>query len=988
MEKSLQGKGAQAPTTSLTIPAFYNSIMAPKNISFPKHLNPVATALADERIAKLMLIVSPGSGKALKPDTKIPTPNGFKALKNLKVGDSVISPNGNSTKILGIRHNSSSDLYKFTFKDGRELTANKDHLWKCYTKKFNKTELLDTSAPDWRIRSTEELVHYFANPKNNKWYVPLAEPVEYAQKVYDIAPYTLGVLIGDGSITGHPGFTSFDQEIVDRVSNEWGAENIVLSKSDPAKHYYGVKGIKQALIALNLHGKLSYEKHIPEEYKYGSIEQRISLIQGLMDTDGTVNNKLGTPSFCTTSRTLAEDVREILWSLGCIVHIGQKKGRYTREGKYVNTRIAYNLSIRSKNPEMLFHLSRKKFLARKTQYTEGLALEIKSIIPDIRSESICIMVENSDGLFLAGDYVTTHNSMFLSVVYPLYVLGMKPDHTIINVSASEGLPQGFMQAVMEVIDKSPHYKRLFPKTRPDKKAGWSMERGIYTTARPPGDPDSSYRAAGLTSKQLVGKHAKLMILDDIHDQENSSSMGACQKVIDSYYNNLLGRADPQESRFVLAGRRWSQWDIYGHLMESGDWVALKLPAERGPGQTALYYDVYVPPGMECCFTEGGAMEVPSDNPAYRMFRAYYGVDPLKQGFYWPEMEVKRRDYFTVKRNNPASAAAVYQASPGGRESGVFLESDFKYLPLGNYPRLTPSLIPPSLTPPGSRIIQSWDVSHTVGKNADYSVCMTAILIPCSAWHNGEQEELIGKADAHYDVVVVDLWVGQVEASGLMDKMRELDSEWNPEFIAVEKNTGSIPIIQMLSNSLPIIPMALKNNNKKARALISVGPGTASVQGWMRQGRVRFWEEAPWLRDLKTEMIDFTGDGAGHDDRVDAATWLITQAILLGSGTPLIPSDSSTESKPIEDSQLALEAMAMRSDAGRLLADLAQAHQASQTRPAQVGIQPIMPTNLPAIQVCQNCRYRDKMSMCIIQRRRVVGLDSCASWSWDGQNGQG
>jgi len=368
-----------------------------------------------------------------------------------------------------------------------------------------------------------------------------------------------------------------------------------------------------------------------------------------------------------------------------------------------------------------------------------------------------------------------------------------------------------------------------------------------------------------------------MILDDIHDAENSSSMGACQKVIDSYYNNLLGRADPQESRFILAGRRWSQWDIYGHLIESGDWVAMRLPAERGPGQTALYYDVYVPPGMDCCFTEGAAQEVNTDNPKYRQFRAYYGVDPEKQGFFWPASEVKRRDYFSVKRNSPAQAAATYQGSPGGNESGVFLESDFRYIPLGNYPAMTPELIPPAIMPPGSRIIQGWDVSHTIGKNADYSVCTTAVLTPSQSWHNGEHEVSVGKPDSHYVITVVDQWVGQVEAGSLIDKIRELHQLWNPSFIAVEKNTGSIPIIQMLANSLPIVPMSLRNSNKKARAVISVAPGTASVQGWMRQGRVRFWSEAPWLQAFRQEMLDFTGDGSGHDDRCFVAGTLISMA---------------------------------------------------------------------------------------------------------------
>lgn len=582
-------------------------------------------------------------------------------------------------------------------------------------------------------------------------------------------------------------------------------------------------------------------------------------------------------------------------------------------------------------------------------------------------------------------------SLLLSVIYPTYILGLDPTHTIIDVSASEGLAQGFVQATMEIIDKSAHYKRLFPNTRPDKKAGWSLERGIYTTARLPGDPDSSYRAAGLTSKQLVGKHAKLMILDDIHDQENSNSMGACEKVIGSYYQNLLGRADPQGARFLLAGRRWSEWDIYGHLIESEDWVAMRLPAERGVGETNLFYDVYVPPKLECCFTEGAAREVKSFNPKYRQFAAYYGIDPLCQGFYWPSSEHKRKEYFSVKRNRPAEAAAVYQGQPGGRLSGIFLESDFRLLSLGTFDRLTPSLIPPSLLPPGSRIVQGWDVAHTQSANADFSVCVTAILIPCREWHNGERPQAVGEADSHYDVLVVDVFKAKLEFGGLVGKIRELAQEWSPSFIPMEKNTGSIPIIQSLANMVPINPMSLRNMSKKARATIAISAGTASVQGWLRQGRVKFWEEAPWLHDLKTEMLDFTGDQTGHDDTVDAMIYTITQAILLGAGVAMLPTSDLNPTTPTSDLQASItESLSLRNSGFALINEIAKSQTSDlrlseiSPRASQTQSGALIPTYAPEIQLCKNCRYRDTLtSMCIVQNRRVVSLDSCPSWAWDG-----
>jgi hypothetical protein len=194
-------------------------------------------------------------------------------------------------------------------------------------------------------------------------------------------------------------------------------------------------------------------------------------------------------------------------------------------------------------------------------------------------------------------------SSLLSTVYPAFRLGHDPTMTIVGVSAGEALVQGFMAAVMEWVEKSKTWARLFPHVRPDKDLGWSTEAGMFVTGRAPGDPDSSYAAFGLTSTKLTGVHARLIICDDIHNEENSSSASACEGVRSKYYRTVLGRADPRGARFIIAGRRWHEEDLYGHLAKSEDWVVMSLPAER-VGEKQLYWTVEVPDGLVCCFTEG------------------------------------------------------------------------------------------------------------------------------------------------------------------------------------------------------------------------------------------------------------------------------------------------------------------------------------------------------------------------------------------------
>ena len=196
-------------------------------------------------------------------------------------------------------------------------------------------------------------------------------------------------------------------------------------------------------------------------------------------------------------------------------------------------------------------------------------------------------------------------SQLLSIAYPAWRLGLDPTQTVLGISGAENLIQGFMAATMDIIDNSPAYRAIFPEVTPDKEAGWSTQRGMFVKGRRPGIPDASYWGAGLTSKALAGKHARTIIIDDVHTAENSATIEQCLKVREIYYNTILGRADPMGARFILAGRRWHEEDLYGFLQQSEDWVVMVLPAIRD-GQKNLYYDVHIPDGLTCCFNEGAA----------------------------------------------------------------------------------------------------------------------------------------------------------------------------------------------------------------------------------------------------------------------------------------------------------------------------------------------------------------------------------------------
>lgn len=374
-------------------------------------------SLASNQIT--MLRGPAGSGKAQPNSTLIPTKNGYVKLGDIKVGDKVLDRFGNETKVLAVYPQGLKENYKITFSDGRIAYCNNEHLWSCYTSKgnlknFTVQEMLDSGLQqkcgDWKYK------------------IPISAPVEYSEKHFNIDPYVIGVFLGDGccketSLT----LSSNDEEIVSEIAKLINAaEYHKESEFNYNWCFYfkektGIKGIKTRFqtieffkdYPLNL-VQLAQEKSIPEEYKFGSIQQRYSLIQGLMDTDGTIDNaQKGRTRFTSTSLKLVKDLQEICWSLGMSASISEDN----REEKYHNG-ICYNLTIscEKENKPNLFRLKRKKDIAiayanNKIKSIHSNKLTIKAIekMPHLE-EMTCILVDNEEHLYLTEQYIVTHNT--------------------------------------------------------------------------------------------------------------------------------------------------------------------------------------------------------------------------------------------------------------------------------------------------------------------------------------------------------------------------------------------------------------------------------------------------------------------------------------------------------------------------------------------------------------------------------------------------
>lgn len=378
-------------------------------------------------------IAGTGAGKALALDAKVLTPTGWRLNGDLKPGDTVITPKGKDSTILDVFPQPAKQLYRVTFHDGSSVECCGDHLWQV---KFPKH--LHKAWTEDRIVSTTDIMD-FLNHKQSGLHtpgnvsIPLVDPIEYEAEHHLIDPYTLGVLIGDGTLLHNATtITSKDVEILNRVEDSLGFLDVRLLHRT-RYDYAIVKTQKQnsfppspnllteRLTQLGLSGKRSYEKNIPSQYKHGTVEQRFELIRGLLDTDGTVD-KRGNISFTTVSEQLSKDVQEVIWSLGGTCTITSRTPTYTHKETKQSGRVAYTCFIRHLTPSRLFSLERKRTRARNI-HADGrveLTRRVVSIEPTEKKRSQCISIDDSEHLYITDDYIVTHNTSMCAALTLTY----------------------------------------------------------------------------------------------------------------------------------------------------------------------------------------------------------------------------------------------------------------------------------------------------------------------------------------------------------------------------------------------------------------------------------------------------------------------------------------------------------------------------------------------------------------------------------------
>ena len=373
---------------------------------------------------KILCLAAAGSGKACPNSSKIPTPNGWITVGEVKAGGYLFDKDGNPTKVLGVYPQGEKEVYEITFGDGRKAKCSIDHIWTVHKKtwkdiySFKEYTLKDILEDNWeRIDKRGHKEHLFS--------IPCSKAVKYnVGEKLNIDPYLFGVFLGDGCCRQeYLTLSSNDKEIVEEIQRILNCPKLY---KDPANYsWYFYKNINNELFKtkdifkdyMNSICCYSYDKSIPDDFKYTSIENRYALIQGLMDTDGSIWYSGGRYStkFYTTSPKLRDDFIEIMGSLGYICTY-----RIDKREKYTNGE-AYAVSINIPNSEKhkLFRLKRKKEIALESinkkqsrHYDRTTIIDIQDL--GYQEEMTCFYVDNNEHLFLTENFIVTHNTRCLT----------------------------------------------------------------------------------------------------------------------------------------------------------------------------------------------------------------------------------------------------------------------------------------------------------------------------------------------------------------------------------------------------------------------------------------------------------------------------------------------------------------------------------------------------------------------------------------------
>ena len=506
----------------------------------------------------------------LADSTPILTSNrGWTTHGDLKIGDYVYGLNGEPTKIIGISDKSNCNQL-ITFSNGSKILAHEEHLW-TVSKRGNKNPLT--------ITTSEIKKDYQYTEKNGKkryrYHLPFIKPIQYPKTELPLDPYFLGLWLGDGSST-KPCITHDPKDIESIEHIPYKISTICTHTETGVKTtYFSHQGIIKKIKELHLYNN----KHIPRIYLEACVEDRLQLLAGLIDSDGSVD-KNGRVRFININKQLINDVFELCTGLGLYpyFHVRKKEdmNHYKRNSKYniKSTHDAYVVGFQPKY-SIPTQIPRKKI--NKTPTHRRLAI---TDITTVKGEQgKCIEIENPDGIYLAGkQLIPTHNSKssMVTLAYPLWLIFQNTHLNILIVSNEASLAETFGIKLREYIKKYGAYfgVHLSESKHSSTHLMFEDKKGLA----------GSIKLVGANGS-ITGRDADYIIIDDPYKGFEDITPTLLQKRID-WFDTIIEQRIESHTKLAILHTRWHSNDLQGYFKKnrSEDYHFISFPAIKENGE--------------------------------------------------------------------------------------------------------------------------------------------------------------------------------------------------------------------------------------------------------------------------------------------------------------------------------------------------------------------------------------------------------------------
>ena len=389
-----------------------------------------------------VIVGEPGVGKALDDNTLIPVNDDrrYAKVSDLQVGDEVFDRLGQPSIVIGVYPQGKKDSYRITFNDGTTVVCSGGHLWTGWIySDYMKNEQSDTLSL-YEIMQTLKLKGKNRVSVQDSWIIPRSLPIHRDAMDYGISPYVIGVVAASGNSTHNPISISTSDSYIpykvasllphthvekSLVNSDWLFYQSIQEGTRSRKRMLGYSDLSQWEDISAFSKKHRQHRSLPQQYLYGSYQQRLELLQGVMDVCGEVGR--GRPGdfqccFSTASKLLADDVMHLLNSLGLRAISSEHKG-IIRLDIFPEDMISGIFST----PNKVIAAQDMRQKDKSPSYAKE-TLHITKVESVGKRDSTCIYVDNPEHLFLCGtQHIVTHNTAIIEGLSRRIVSGDCPE---------------------------------------------------------------------------------------------------------------------------------------------------------------------------------------------------------------------------------------------------------------------------------------------------------------------------------------------------------------------------------------------------------------------------------------------------------------------------------------------------------------------------------------------------------------------------------